>query len=152
MHEHLSNTQMSEELLHNSSEAAQHLAECAACRDEAARLRAALAGWKEQAHAVAERLEGFWARQRRAIAARLAHGVVQSRRLVWAATMAVLMLLATTLVEQWSRQPFPSQWDPDDALLADIERALHSDVPDALAPAALLANEMTRAAEGNANR
>lgn len=151
--QHLSEEQWSSVLLGmGRAEEQAHLAECPLCSAEEQRLRAALAGFGEAARDAAERPEAFWAWQRGAIAGRLAAKKTDSRRLVWAGAMAVVVLLASALLRQPPPEPVTAQVDPDHALLVDVERSMRSEVPEALAPATLLANEMSRAAERKTNQ
>lgn len=154
MNRHLSEEQF--ELVMSGGQAdagaAAHLAECAECAAEAEQMRAALGKFGAAARAAGERPEGFWAQQRQAIAARLSDAGAPSRRLAWAVSLAVVVLLAMTMVP---RTPQRIEQDPDDALLRDVERSLRRQVPAALEPAALLAQELDRAAqnaEKNSNR
>lgn len=147
MNGHLNDEQMTGLLLDESAEGAAHLAECALCSAEEQRLRAVLAGFGEAARGAAERPEAFWAWQRGAVAGRLAEKKAEPRRLVWAGAMAVLVLLASMMLRQPPPEPAVAQADPDHVLLVEVERSMRREVPAALAPATLLANEMSRAAE-----
>jgi len=148
--EHLSEEQWTAALLNEDREARTHIAECAECAAEEQRLRAALAGYGEEAREAAQRPAAFWAWQRDAIAGRLAAQRTPARRLVWAGTLALVILLAAAVVRQ--APPQPAAVDPDEALLVDVQRSLRREVPATLAPATLLANEMNRAAEAYENR
>ena len=153
MNRHLSDEQVAALLLGGASgEAGAHVAECGECRMEDQRLRTALGGYGEAVRGAAERPEAFWAWQRVAIAGQLTARRTHSRRLVWAAAMALLVMLASALVRQGAPEPVAAQTDPDHALLVEVERSMQRDVPVALAPAALLAQEMSRAADGKTNR
>ena len=114
---------------------------------EEQRLREALKSYADSVRAAAERPEGFWVWQRGAIAGRLAGHTPRARRLSWAAAMVVITLLAGNALRQTPADTTANRYDPDHELLVDVERSMRSEVPAALAPAALLAAEMSRAAE-----
>jgi hypothetical protein len=144
MNSHLNDADMAELLMapHGLSP---HLKQCAACRTEVEGLRRAMNGLVV---AASERPAEFWQRQRSAI--REQAGSAQRRlaaplpTLAWAAAAAVIAV-ASLLVGVTPSPPPPSaQTDPDHELLLDVERMLQSDVPQALAPAALLAQEISR--------
>ena len=143
---HLSEEQFEQVISGSQAEAdaAAHLTECAECAAEAERMRAALREFAASARMAGERPEGFWTRQCQAIAARLGESGTPSRGLQWAVSLAAVVLLALTLVP---RTPPRVEQDPDDALLRDVQRSLRRQVPQALEPAALLAQELDRAAQ-----
>ncbi len=97
---------------------------------------------------VADQPDAFWIRQRASIRSRIA--VEQgSRRPLKALVLASalgLMLLVTAVLKTSVPPPVPqaAQVDPDQELLVAVEQALHSDVPEALVPATILADEMTQ--------
>jgi predicted anti-sigma-YlaC factor YlaD len=142
----LSDEQLAEELTNPfaaDAAACEHLAACPACREEYESLRRGLARYREEARAAAERPESFWLRQRTTLATRNA-GRPASRRLSWAAVAAVVVLTAVLLIEKTPpQQPTPAA-DPDHALLVDVEHSVRRQVPRALEPAALLAQEVSR--------
>lgn len=123
--------------------AAAHLNECLACRREHERLNEPLAGFGAAARNMAERPEAFWTRQRAEIASRIARRRSVTLRLTWVTSMAALALAANLLL-----RPAPQQvaWDPDDALLRDVQTSLWRAAPASLGPASLLAEEMNQAA------
>ena len=130
-------------------EATAHLEACGACRGEAERAGAALAGFAQGARAEADRPEAFWTWQRGTILARLAHGTVRTRRLAWASVTALLILAALAMNQGAPVGDATAAYDPDHALLVDVERTMRREVPAALQPAALLAAEMDQAARKN---
>jgi hypothetical protein len=147
--EHLSDEQFTAIALGEPSpEAAAHLAECSACREEQQRLVAALAGMKHQIDTLAERPAGFWYAQRAAMAARLGERFTgRWQLLTWASTLAAL-ILAAVLVMPRGEGPTNEvqQADPDHQLLVEIEEATRRSVPRALEPALLLTQELSQAA------
>jgi hypothetical protein len=147
MTDHLSDEQIAASLMEAPPEdAARHLANCAACAAEFEALRGALAGFQAAQHAAAERGDFYWSRQRAGIAQRLQQqersGVL---RWAWASAAAVLALGFVLL----SHNPQPglrvaTAQDPDDVLLMQVEEALNSHAPEALAPASLITAERNR--------
>jgi hypothetical protein len=130
-------------------EATAHIEACAACRGEAERVGAALAGFAEGTRAEADRPEAFWAWQRSAILARLAQGSARTRRLAWASATALLIVAALAMNQLAPTKDATVAYDPDHALLVDVERMMRREVPAALQPAALLAAEMDQAVKKN---
>lgn len=92
-----------------------------------------------------EKPEWFWQRQQASI-----RGHVAQRRdwtrpaLTWAATMALFVLAIVLLRGGTPAAPVvqKARVDPDQELLVAVEQAVHSDVPDSLEPAMVLANEI----------
>jgi hypothetical protein len=100
--------------------------------------------------ASAERPEMFWQRQRAAIRSRIA--IDEASRRPWAgfawATALSLLVLAGLAVH--SAPPLPQatpEVDPDQQLLISVEQAIHSGVPEALEPAAMLADDISQVVE-----
>lgn len=154
MKEHLSDEQFSAAVLYEGDESTRnHAAACTACGEEIRAFQDALGVWVEEIVA-AEPAESFWQRQREAIGARVSETARLRpwKRLLWATAAVVVVLLATVLV---SRRPAPSpahaRLDPDDQLLLSVQQSIQSDLPQALQPAALLTQEMDRAAQTGTN-
>lgn len=159
MNEHLNEERLNALLLNEADEASSaHLAACESCRNELQQMSASLAGLRAESTSAAERPQDFWRAQRRAIAARLA--AVQelpTRPLAWATSLAGILLFAALLSRglpvldsspQQALQTEAAQAaaDPDHDLLVDIGRSVRRDVPRALEPASLIAQELHRAA------
>lgn len=162
MQGHLSDQQWSEALGGNvTAEVREHLARCAACRAEEENLRNAVRALAAEVRRAAARPEGFWQAQREAIAAQLQNegsrrtarawefAFAPGKRLAWAGTLAGVALAAVFLTRQRPPEPRVVPVDPDHALLVEVNRSVRREVPRALEPAALLAQEMSRAAEEN---
>ena len=146
MAEHLTEEQWSAVALSSADDAVcAHIDNCGQCRAEGRELQAAILAVRRSALAAAERPEAFWQRQRALISARVSLQRFVERRLVWAMALAVVALAATTLLRQ--APPRIAATDPDQALLMDVERSVDSGVPEALAPAALLTQEISQAAQ-----
>ena len=143
MQVHLTEEQLFESLLEaKDAAAAEHLAACSECSGQLDRLRWATGALRDSAHALAERPEGFWERQRSAAAVR--SSALRARPLAWATAIAVALLAATLLQEPRPAPPAAPSPDPDQALLVAVERATRRQVPQALEPAALLTQEISR--------
>jgi len=157
MQEHLTDEQLVDQLAgRNEAGPREHLAACAACRNEAESLRRVLACYREDYQQVPcasmEPPEGLWPWQYTAIATPWAERLAP-RWLAWAAAVAMVVLAAVLLVQKTPpAQPVAqADPDPDHALLVDVERSVRRELPRALEPAALLAHEVGRDAEARSN-
>lgn len=143
MQAHLTEKQIFESLLEaRDASALEHLAACSACSGELDRLRRATSALRDSARALAERPEGFWTRQRSSAASRISGRAASP--LTWAAALAAAVLAALLLQEARPAPPAMPAIDLDQALLVSVERAVNRQVPQALAPAALLTQEISR--------
>ncbi|GEM_PF-2148358 len=148
---HLTDEQMVEHLCGDAdSTAREHLAACPACREEHERLRLILTQYAATTRAAAVRSESFWQAQRAAIV-RGWSGPPALRRLAWAAAAASVVLAAALLIEVAPRPEPHADADADHALLVEIERSGRRELPRALEPAALLAQEVSRSADISSN-
>src|SRR5437899_10601517 len=107
MQEHLTNEQLTEYLtdpLASGGDATirEHLAACAACRDEAGRLHSLLALYGEVTRAAGARPQTFWQWQRTTILTGLGSRPVPPRR-AWAGGVAMAALAGRLLME--TRRP-----------------------------------------------
>jgi hypothetical protein len=165
MYEHLNDEQLSAALLaENDASVASHLASCNECRHELENIRTALSGVRAESLSLGERPQGFWREQRLAIAARISAGnEFETRPLAWAASLAIVAFAAAFLVQgvpplQLQVGPpsastgVPVAADSDHDLLVDVARFTRRDVPRALEPATLIAQELHRAAERKSDR
>jgi predicted anti-sigma-YlaC factor YlaD len=159
MNEHLNEDQRNALLLAEAdAESSAHLNACEACRNEVEQLRGALAGLRSAEVACAERPQEFWREQRLSIAARIPVGnELTTQPLAWAASLAGILIVAAMLsqglpVLDPSALQVPAKAtaqvasDPDHDLLVEIGRSIRRDVPLALEPASLIAQELHRAA------
>ena len=150
MEAHLTDYQWAELLAgSNSADEREHLAACSGCRAEEEKLRRALEDYRDLLQLSAARPEGFWREQRAAIAARLPGN--PRPLLAWALAAAAVVAAAVLLLETPSRVPNVAQTDPDHALLVEVQRSVERELPRALEPAALLAQELSRAAQKTSN-
>ena len=113
------------------------------------RLTAAVQSLRAETQAAAERPEIFWQRQQAQILRRLDAPAATPPPLAWASAAALLLmavLLSLPAKPPVAAVPPP---DPDHQLMLEVQQTLDRDVPDALAPAALLTQEMNQALEAN---
>jgi len=150
MQAHLTDEHLLEALDRGADAAREHLAACPACREEAKSLRLLLSRYAETTHAAAKRPEGFWQAQQTAIA-RHWSGRPVPRRLVWAVAAACVVLAAALLIEKTPSPEPIAQADADQRLMMDVQRSVRRELPRALEPAALLAQEVSRSAERQSN-
>jgi hypothetical protein len=102
-----------------------------------------------------EQPEPFWRQQREGINTRVAARDFTDpwKRWIWVTATVTLILLASTLLFRNSAPPLQTaaQPDPDDALLLSVQQSIRNDLPQALRPAALLTQEIDRAAASRRN-
>jgi anti-sigma factor RsiW len=127
-------------------EALGHLASCAACREEAARLQADLVGLAAHLQGEADRSDAFFQAQRARIASRLEE---RARRVrlwwrAWAPALAVAALLAGILLRGNPQVDRAPDAEADQAFLSTVHQFIYAEVPGALRPAALLIAEVER--------
>jgi hypothetical protein len=107
------------------------------------------------AHEASEQPSHFWLRQRAAIRSRIAIKEASKKPwkgLLWLAGVAVLLLVSLITMNR-SVMPAPQNvTDPDQELLMTVERTVQSGGPDALEPAALLAQEISNAESESSTR
>ena len=150
MNGHLSDEQWAAGVLNeNEQSVAEHLGECATCRAEVRSFAAAAGAAQTQARKMMEQPEAFWRRQREDISKRIAARdfIHPWKRWIWATATIMLIFLASTLLSRKSAPPMQTatQPDPDDALMLSVQRSIQTDLPQALRPAALLTQEISRA-------
>ena len=131
---HLNNDQLSEFLMESDQRDLQPLLD-----DLPASLREA-----------AERPEWFWRKQQAAIRRRLAASQSAWARPVTVLASASALVLLALLLRGNPAPPAPqARTDQDQELLIAVERAMQTDVPEALEPASLLAEEISSQAASN---
>jgi hypothetical protein len=149
---HLTNEEMTE-FLQGDSAHSDHVRQCPQCQAECQRLQLTLGSISAAVRSVTDREDRFWLRQQAAIRSRIA--VEQASRRPWAgftwATAAAVLLLVGMVVHNHSRTPnYVAKSDPDQELLVAVEQAVDRGGPEALEPAALLADDISNAARSAA--
>jgi hypothetical protein len=139
---HLSEDQIAEWVLGTCDDSVlRHLETCRGCSVEAEELRSALSGFRDALQATAQRDQSFWRNQQ--VAFRERAYARDWYPVHWAWLVAMVMVLITALF--LTRTPntprnYPSD-DADNALLNAVQGDLSREVPQALAPAVLIAEE-----------
>ncbi len=114
--------------------------------EEEPQLKSALREFRSAAHLMAERSEVFWADQRSAVMRRISQrhtGFSFRPALVWGSAAVLVLMVIGIYVEVPRALPAPdfaAGYDQD--LLIDVERLTGAEVPIALDPAFLLADEI----------
>ena len=153
MNRHLSDEQFTRFLAAGEDTSAQaHLAECAPCREQAARLLQIVGVARAGAERGTDRHANEWARQRNAVRDALQRRPPRPR---WAlaAALALLVLVSTFLFRAQAprTEPLGQAQMPhnisisDDALLSAVDSTLEQSVPSALVPLQELAYEREQA-------
>ena len=140
MNNHLSEDQITEWTLGARDDfVSRHLETCRACSVAVEELRSAISCFRDSIHATAQRDNSFWRDQQLAIRERVSDWY--PLHWAWVAAMAMVLIAAIFL----TRAPNPSQnkatEDADKALLQQVQADLAREVPEALAPAVLIAEE-----------
>jgi hypothetical protein len=146
MRAHLTDCEMTE-LISDTLEGTTvaHLRECATCRTEYARLRAAFVDFAMDSRVQAERTEAFFQRQRVRIGCRVGdRRPVVWRWRSWASALATGALVAVLLTRAGTPPRSPADTEADQALLSAVQQAIYREAPVALNPAALLIADMER--------
>jgi hypothetical protein len=110
----------------------------------------ALAAWRESIAQASDCPEWFWSRQRARIASSLGAQTTRLPKMVWAGSIAVIVLASTMLVTVRTPEPVaPSTSSQvelsDHELMLALERSMNAGAPSSLAPGTVLAQEMDRA-------
>jgi hypothetical protein len=109
------------------------------------RLRRTLDALPEWARAAADRPNAFWECQQVEIRKRIARAPQRSSTqtvTAWAGAFAMVLLAILLLRDSPAPGPPRAQSDPDQELLVAVEQSVQSGVPQALEPAAMLAEEI----------
>jgi len=128
-----------------SAGTSEHLAQCAECRRERELIAGSLAAFRSGVQQYALRDEFFWSAQRARIASTIAARAHQTvPTLAWSMLAGLIVLGIVLLRPAKPSAVRQTAYDQDYALLVVVEQTVNSEVPDALAPATLLAYEMNR--------
>ena len=140
MNNHLSDDQIAEWALGAKDEIVlRHLETCHECSREAEQLRCALGGFRDSIHTAARRHQSFWRNQQLAIRGRSSGWYPLDW--AWAAAMVLVLITALFLMRAPNSIRKSAGDDADNALLEQVQGDLAREVPEALAPAALIAEE-----------
>jgi len=104
---------------------------------------------RAEIQAAAQRPESFWRQQQAEILARLGGPAAAPRPLAWASAAALLALAVLLSLPGSPPVAVAPPPDPDRQLLLEVQQTLDREVPDALAPASLLTQEMSQALDAN---
>ena len=109
-------------------------------------LKEALREFRDSVHTASDRPGFFWKKQHEAIMSRLSDRVTPAKHrpvLLWGPAALVVLMCCLVFFVQNSKAPTPDlAAGSDQNLLIEVERALNQNNPAALAPAALLKNEI----------
>ena len=142
MNNHLTEDQITEWMLGTRDAlVSRHLETCDACSVEAEELRRTISCFRDSIHAAAQRDDSYWRKQQLAISE---HASARDwYPLHWAWVVAMVMVLITAIF--LTRTPRSAQnnatEDADKVLLQEVQGDLAREVPEALAPADLIAEE-----------
>jgi hypothetical protein len=108
-------------------------------------LQEAFQTYRNSIHSAAERPDAFWVKQRAGIAQKIRRPVPAIKQLLvfrWIPA-AIVVLLCLSLFMEEKRLPVPDfAGGADQELLIEVERALSREYPVALAPAAILSEQI----------
>ena len=142
MNNHLTEDQITEWMLGTRDAlVSRHLETCDACSVEAEELRRTISSFRDSIRATAQRDNSFWREQQLAISE---HASARDwYPLHWAWAVAMLMVLITAIFLTRTPKSFQNDTtgDADRVLLQEVQGDLAREVPEALAPAVLIAEE-----------
>ena len=142
MNNHLSDDQFTDWVLGTRDESVlRHLETCEACLAEAEELRRSIARFRDSVHVIAQRDQRYWQNQQLKILGQVSARDWYPLHWAWALAMVVVLIVAIFLTRTPNTpQNYPSE-DADKALLQEVQGDLGREVPQALAPAVLIAEE-----------
>jgi anti-sigma factor RsiW len=139
---HLSEDQITEWVLGTKDEfVRRHLEACEACSVEAEELRSTISHFRDSVHAAAQRDQSFWRNQQLAIRERLSARDWYPLHWGWAVAMVIVLIAAIFLTRPPNSPQNNAADDADRVLLQEVQGDLGREVPQALAPAVLIAEE-----------
>jgi len=150
---HLSDDQITEWVLGTNDEFVhRHLETCHVCSAEAEELRSAISSFHDAVHAAAERDESFWRNQQLAFRERVSAKDWYPMHWAWLVAMVMVLIMAIFLTRTPNAPQNYSSEDADNALLKAVQGDLSREVPQALAPALLIAQERNEILASKLNR
>ncbi len=142
MNKHLSGDQITDWLLGTRDECVgRHLEACDACSSEGEELRSTLSSFRDSLHAAAQHDQSFWRNQQFTIRERIFAKDWYPMHWAWAVAMIMVLITAVFLTRSPNSSQKCSSEDADKALLQEVQGDLAREVPEALAPAVLIAQE-----------
>jgi hypothetical protein len=116
-------------------------------------LEDAVSSFRQSIHAAARREEPFWSKERIAIGERLAASrPVPFLRWIPVTVMAAIVFAALLVIHAPRPPQPPAKDDGGEALLLEVQRDVRREVPAALAPAVLIAEERNEILAGKSNK
>ena len=142
MNNHLSEDQITEWILGARDELVlRHLEICEICSGEAQELLNSISNFRDSIHAAAQREPGFWKSQELALREKASATNWYPLHWAWALAMVVVLIAVIFLTRTQNPPQNYSSEDADKALLQEIQGDLARQVPEALTPAVLIAQE-----------
>jgi hypothetical protein len=139
---HLSEDQITEWVLGTRDEfVRRHLETCDACSREAEELHRTISSFRDSIHATAQRDQSFWRNQQLAIRKKVSARDWYPLHWAWAVAMVMVLITALILTRPPNSPQNNASEDADKALLQEVQGDLAREVPEALAPAVLIAEE-----------
>jgi anti-sigma factor RsiW len=139
---HLSEDQITECVLGTSDEyVRRHLETCDACSFETEELRRTISSFRDSIHATAQHDQSFWRNQQLAIREQVSARDWYPLHWAWVAAMAMVLIAAILLTRTPNTPQNKATEDADKVLLQEVQGDLAREVPEALAPAVLIAEE-----------
>jgi hypothetical protein len=142
VNDHLSEDQITQWVLGTRDEyVLRHLESCEVCSREVEGLGNATTSFRDSIRAAAQRDRSFWQSQQLAIRERLSARDWYPLHWAWVAAMIMVLIAAIFLTHPPKAPQNSASEDADNALLQEVQSDLGRDVPQALAPAVLIAEE-----------
>lgn len=142
MNSHLNDDQITEWALGTNDEFVhRHLETCHVCSAEAEELRSTISSFHDALHAAAERDQSFWRNQQLAFRERVSAKDWYPMHWAWLLAMVTVLITAVFLARTPNAPQNYTREDADVALLKAVQGDLSREVPQALVPALLIAEE-----------
>ena len=142
MNNHLTEDQITEWMLGTRDAlVSRHLETCDACSVEAKEWRGAISSFRDSIHATAQRDQSFWRGLHLALREQVAARDWYPLHWAWAVAMVMVLIMAVFLTRTPNTPQNYASEEADKALLQEVQGDLAREVPQALAPAVLIAEE-----------
>jgi hypothetical protein len=144
MNNHLTEDQITEWMLGTRADfVSRHLGACPACSVAAEELRSTISSFRDSIRAAAQRDDSYWRKQQLTIREHASIRDWYPLHWAWAAAMVMVLIAAIFLARTLNPPQNKVREDADKALLQEVQGDLAREVPEALAPAVLIAQERT---------